>query len=105
MKYPNAWDKYCKLVWVPSFVIEMTISVGPDQTALLRVSFDQGLHCLIRPVRLIGWLYAALFFFFLIIMYMYVLLLLSIVFVVYVVVYVVVVVFVNVYVFVVAWFV
>ena len=52
MKYLNAWDKYCKLVWVPSFVMEMAISVGPDQTAPLKVSFDQGLHCLIRPVCL-----------------------------------------------------
>ena len=69
MKYPNAWDKYCKLVWVPSFVMEMAISLGPDQTAPLRMSFDQGLHCLIRPVRLntclgLGWSHATLLFFF-----------------------------------------
>ena len=65
MKHPNAWDKYCKLVWVPSF--EMAISVGRDQTAPLRMSFDQGLHCLIRLVRLntclgLGCLQATLFF-------------------------------------------
>ena len=69
MKYPNAWDKYCKLVWVPSFVMEKAINVGPDQTASLRMSFDQGLRCLIRPVRLntclgLGWLHATLYIFF-----------------------------------------
>ena len=51
-KYPNAWDKYCKLVCMPSFVTEMAISGRPDQTALLRMSFHQGMHCLIWPVRL-----------------------------------------------------
>ena len=48
--------------------MEIAISMGPDQTAPLRMSFDQGLHYLIRPVRLntclgIGWLHATLFFF------------------------------------------
>ena len=70
MKHPNAWDKYCKLVWVPCFVMEMAISVGLDQTAPLRMSFDQGLNCLIRPVRLntclgLGCLHATFFFLFL----------------------------------------
>ena len=51
--------KKCKLVWVPSFVMEMAISVGPDQTGPFRMSFDQGLHCLIWPVRLnIVWVLA-----------------------------------------------
>ena len=54
--------------------MEMAISVGPDQTAPLRMSYDQGLHCLIRPVHLntclgLGCLHAALSIFFLIIMY------------------------------------
>ena len=42
--YPKALDKYCKLVWVPSFVMEMAINVGPDQTAPLRMPFDQDLQ-------------------------------------------------------------
>ena len=67
MKYPNAWDKHCKLVLVRSFLMEMAISVGPDQTALVRMSFDQGMHCLIWPVCLTiylgpGWFHAKLFF-------------------------------------------
>ena len=67
MKYLNAWGKYCKLVGVPSFVMKMAISVGPDQAATLRMSFDQGLHCLTRPVRLntclgLCWLHATFFF-------------------------------------------
>ena len=53
---------------MPSFVMEMAISMGPDQTAPLRMSFDQGLLSLVRPVRLntclgLGWLHAKLLFF------------------------------------------
>ena len=65
MKYPNVWDKYCKLVLVPSFSMEMAFSVGPNQTALVRMTFDQGMHCLIWPVCLtvclgLSWLHATL---------------------------------------------
>ena len=48
--------------------MEMANSVGPDQTASLGMPFDQGLHCLTRPVCLnnclgLSWLPAALYFF------------------------------------------
>ena len=47
--------------------MEMANSVGPDQTASLGMPFDQGLHCLTRPVCLnnclgLSWLPAALYF-------------------------------------------
>ena len=59
---------------MPSFVMEMAISVGPDQTAPLRMSFDQGLLSLVRPVRLntclgLGWLHAKLLSFFLLLLF------------------------------------
>ena len=49
-------------------MMKMAISVGPDQTAPLRMSFDQRLHCLFRPIRLntclgLGWLHATFLFF------------------------------------------